>query len=53
VILKALLDAGHLHGDCLTITGETLSQALKEIPKPDGSSTHAMRRWRLRAVSPY
>jgi dihydroxy-acid dehydratase len=36
VILKALLDAGHLHGDCLTITGQRLAEALEQIPKPDG-----------------
>ena len=28
VIMKALLDAGLLHGDCLTVTGETMAENL-------------------------
>ncbi len=36
VILKALLDAGHLHGDALTLDGRTLSEALRDVPAPDG-----------------
>jgi dihydroxy-acid dehydratase len=36
VILKALLDGGHLHGDCLTITGRTLAEDLAEVCAPDG-----------------
>jgi dihydroxy-acid dehydratase len=36
IILKALLDGGYLHGECLTITGRTLSQELDSIGKPDG-----------------
>jgi dihydroxy-acid dehydratase len=31
-VLKALLDAGFLHGDCLTVTGQTLRENLKDIP---------------------
>jgi len=31
-VLKALLDAGMLHGDCLTCTGGTLAQNLESIP---------------------
>ena len=31
-VLKALLDAGFLHGDCLTCTGKTLAENLKEVP---------------------
>jgi dihydroxy-acid dehydratase len=30
-VLKALLDAGMLHGDCLTCTGATLAENLKEL----------------------
>ena len=30
--LKALLDAGFLHGDCMTVTGKTLAENLKDIP---------------------
>jgi len=31
-VLKILLDAGLLHGDCLTITGRTLAEELAEVP---------------------
>jgi dihydroxy-acid dehydratase len=34
VILKALLDGGLLHGDCLTVTGKTLAENLKEVTFP-------------------
>src|SRR5260370_27600558 len=30
-VLKALLDAGMLHGDCLTCTGATLAENLTEV----------------------
>jgi len=31
-VLKALLDAGMLHGDCMTVTGKTLAENLAEVP---------------------
>ena len=31
-VMKILLVAGLLHGDCLTITGETIAEVLKDIP---------------------
>jgi dihydroxy-acid dehydratase len=31
-VLRALLDAGLLHGDCMTCTGATLSENLKKVP---------------------
>ena len=34
VVLKALLDAGLLHGDCLTVTGKTLAENLKDVVFP-------------------
>ena len=34
VILKALLDGGLLHGDCLTVTGKTLEEGLKDVVFP-------------------
>jgi dihydroxy-acid dehydratase len=34
VLLKALLDGGYLHGDCLTVTGKTLAENLKDIKFP-------------------
>lgn len=33
VILAELLDAGLLHGDCLTITGLTVAENLKHVPR--------------------
>jgi len=32
VVMKMLLDAGLLHGDCLTITGRTIAETLADIP---------------------
>jgi dihydroxy-acid dehydratase len=31
-VMKILLQAGLLHGDCLTITGETVAEMLRDIP---------------------
>ena len=31
-LMKMLLDAGLLHGDCLTVTGETLAETLTHVP---------------------
>ena len=31
-VMKTLLVAGLLHGDCLTITGQTIAEVLKDIP---------------------
>jgi dihydroxy-acid dehydratase len=36
-LMKTLLDAGLLHGDCLTVTGETMAETLKNVkPYPQG-----------------
>jgi dihydroxy-acid dehydratase len=44
VVMKALLDAGLLHGDCLTVTGRTLAENLAGInpPDPDGKVVRAL-----------
>jgi dihydroxy-acid dehydratase len=44
VVLRALLDAGLLHGDTLTVTGRTMAENLAEIAPPDldGTIVHAM-----------
>ncbi|HEY3714585.1 MAG TPA: dihydroxy-acid dehydratase [Jatrophihabitantaceae bacterium] len=44
VVMKALLDAGLLHGDALTVTGKTIAENLRDIapPDPDGKIIHAM-----------
>lgn len=31
-VMKILLDAGLMHGDCITITGRTLAEELKDVP---------------------
>jgi len=44
VVMKALLDAGLMHGDALTVTGRTMAENLAEIapPDPDGKIIYAM-----------
>ncbi len=44
VVMKALLDAGLLHGDCLTVTGRTVAENLAGLapPDPDGTIIHAL-----------
>jgi dihydroxy-acid dehydratase len=44
VVMKALLDAGLLHGDCLTVTGATVAENLAAIapPDPDGKVLRAL-----------
>ena len=46
VVLKALLDAGLLHGDCLTVTGKTMAENLEHIapPDPDGEILYASKK---------
>ncbi len=43
VILRALLDAGLIHGDALTVTGKTMAENLRDInpPDPDGDVLYA------------
>jgi len=43
VVMRALLDAGLLHGDCLTVTGKTVAENLADIdpPDPDGEILRA------------
>ena len=44
VIMRALFDAGLIHGDCMTVTGKTVAENLADIdsPDPDGEILHAM-----------
>jgi dihydroxy-acid dehydratase len=35
VVMRALLDAGLLHGDCLTVTGRTMAENLADLAPPD------------------
>ena len=45
VVLKALFDAGLIHGDCLTVTGKTMAENLSDItpPDPDGEILKAVK----------
>ncbi len=36
VVMKELLDAGLLHGDCITVTGKTVAENLADTLFPDG-----------------
>jgi len=43
VIMKAMLDAGLLHGDALTVTGKTVAENLADITEPlDGKVIRAL-----------
>jgi dihydroxy-acid dehydratase len=35
VVMKALLDAGLMHGECMTVTGKTIAENLAEIDPPE------------------
>ncbi len=45
VVLRELLEAGLLHGDCMTVTGKTMAENLAELdaPAPDGEVIHPLR----------
>jgi dihydroxy-acid dehydratase len=34
ILMKALLDGGFLHGDCMTVTGKTIAENLKKVVVP-------------------
>ncbi|NLP38174.1 MAG: dihydroxy-acid dehydratase, partial [Corynebacterium pollutisoli] len=44
VVMRALLDAGLLHGDCLTVTGRAVAENLADVnpPDPDGHILRAL-----------
>jgi len=44
VVMRELLDAGLLHGDCMTVTGKTMAENLAALapPAPDGDVVHVM-----------
>jgi dihydroxy-acid dehydratase len=47
--MKALLDGGYLHGDCLTVTGKTVAENLRDVRVPGGQDVV---RPTSRAISP-
>jgi dihydroxy-acid dehydratase len=44
VVMRELLEAGLLHGDCLTVTGRTVAENLAALdpPAPDGDVIHPL-----------
>ncbi len=36
VVIRALLDAGHIHGDCITVTGKTIAENVRGVKVPAG-----------------
>lgn len=44
-VMKMLLNQGLLHGDCLTITGETIAQRLQDIPDQPRADQDVIRPW--------
>ena len=34
VLMKALLDGGYLHGDCITVTGKTIAENIRDVVFP-------------------
>ena len=44
VVMRELLEAGLLHGDCLTVTGRTVAENLDALKpaRPDGEVVHAL-----------
>ncbi len=44
-VMKMLLNHGLLHGDCLTISGQTLSEVLREVPDEPRPDQEVIRPW--------
>ena len=42
-VMKMLLVAGLLHGDCLTITGQTIAEVLKDVPDAPRADQNVIR----------
>jgi len=41
-VMKILLDGGLLHGDCMTITGKTIAEVLKDVPSTPRSDQYVI-----------
>jgi dihydroxy-acid dehydratase len=44
-VMKMLLNHGRLHGDCLTITGQTIAEVLAEVPDVPRPDQDVIRQW--------
>ena len=42
-VMKLLLDAGLLHGECMTITGRTIAETLKDVPSAPSTDQDVIR----------
>lgn len=45
LVMRMLLDHGLLHGDCLTITGQTVAELLREVPAEPPAGQDVIRPW--------
>ncbi len=44
-VMKMLLDHGLLHGDCMTISGQTIAEILRDIPTAPRKDQDVIRQW--------
>jgi dihydroxy-acid dehydratase len=44
-VMKMLLNHGLLHGDCMTITGQTIAERLKDVPDEPSPEQDVIRPW--------
>jgi dihydroxy-acid dehydratase len=44
-VMKMLLNHGLIHGDCITITGETIAERLKDVPDEPRPDQDVIRPW--------
>ena len=44
-VMRMLLDRGLIHGDCITITGKTVAEILKDIPTAPPTNQKVIRQW--------
>ena len=52
VVMKALLDAGLLHGDALTVTGKTMAENLRRASRRPTRTARSSARWPTRSTAP-
>ena len=44
-VMKMLLDRGLIHGDALTITGQTIAEVLNDVPEKPPENQEVIRQW--------
>jgi dihydroxy-acid dehydratase len=44
-VMKMLLDHGLLHGDCVTISGQTIAEVLEDVPAKPRENQDVIRQW--------